>query len=223
MRHRDTALDRVGGFSDGVIAVIITIMVLELKPPEIPTFTALGSLWPTMLSYAVSYLFIAIVWVNHHHLLKFAEKATPRLLWFNFAHLFVVSLVPFATAWVALTRLASVPVFFYALIFVLVNVGYHAFQREVLRQAYLSGSCPPLRRMAHLRSLIALGIFLSAMLVALKWPSWGFVLVFCGVLMYLRPDVDLRESTTAEHGAGKSGNGLEPTHSDNHSNSEAQP
>ena len=66
------------------------------------------------LSYAVSYLFIAIVWVNHHHLLRFADHATPLLIWVNFAHLFMVSLVPFSTAWVANTRLASVPVSVYA-------------------------------------------------------------------------------------------------------------
>ena len=111
MTHRRPTTERLGAFSDGVFAVIITIMVLELKPPSQPSFAALLALWPTALSYAVSYLFIAIVWVNHHHLLRFAEHATPRLVWINFAHLFMVSLVPFSTAWVAGTRLAAVPVF----------------------------------------------------------------------------------------------------------------
>jgi uncharacterized membrane protein len=109
--------ERLGVFSDGVFAVIITIMVLELKPPEHPTFAALLPLWPTALSYAVSYQFIAIVWLNHHHLLRFTDHATPRLIWINFAHLFAVSLVPFATAWVARTRLAAAPVFVYAAAF----------------------------------------------------------------------------------------------------------
>ena len=68
---------------------------------------ALLTLWPTALSYAVSYLFIAIVSVNHHHLLRFAKHATPRLIWVNFAHLFMVSLVPFSTAWVADTQFAA--------------------------------------------------------------------------------------------------------------------
>jgi uncharacterized membrane protein len=76
--HRRPTPERLGAFSDGVFAVIITIMVLELKPPPQPSFAALLSLWPTGLSYAVSYLFIAIVWVNHHHLLRFAEHATPQ-------------------------------------------------------------------------------------------------------------------------------------------------
>jgi uncharacterized membrane protein len=83
----------------------------------------------------VSYLFIAIVWVNHHHLLRFAEHATPQLIWWNFAHLFVVSLVPFSTAWIAVTRFAAVPVAVYAAIFVLVNSACLAFAWEVLAQA----------------------------------------------------------------------------------------
>ena len=69
--------ERLSAFSDGVFAVLITVLVLELRPPELPTFEALLLLWPTWLSYAVSYLFIAIVWTNHHHLLRYATEATP--------------------------------------------------------------------------------------------------------------------------------------------------
>src|ERR1700758_4635536 len=81
MTHRRPTPERLGAFSDGVFAVIITIMVLELKPPPEPSFAALLPLWPTGVSYAVSYFFIAIVWVNHHHLLRFASHAAPRLVW----------------------------------------------------------------------------------------------------------------------------------------------
>ncbi len=84
--HRATP-ERLSAFSDGVFAVLITVLVLDLRPPELPTFDALLLLWPTWLSYAVSYLFIAIVWTNHHYLMRHATEATPRLLWFNFAHL----------------------------------------------------------------------------------------------------------------------------------------
>jgi uncharacterized membrane protein len=93
-----------------VFAIIMTILVLELRPPESPTFAAFLSLWPTALSYAVSYLFLAIVWVNHHHVARYAEAATPRLIWGNFAHLFTVSLIPFSIAWIATSHLAAVPV-----------------------------------------------------------------------------------------------------------------
>ncbi len=124
MAQRGATTERLGSFSDAVFAVIITIMVLELKPPEHPTFAALLPLWPTALSYVVSYYFIAIVWLNHHHLLRFFPHATPRVIWMNFVHLFMVSLVPFSTAWVADTQLAAVPVFVYAAVFVLVNLAY---------------------------------------------------------------------------------------------------
>ena len=98
MAHARGTPERLSMFSDGVFAVLITVLVLELRPPELPTFKALLLLWPTWLSYAVSYLFIAIVWVNHHHLMRYATEATPRLMWFNFAHLFSVSLLPLSTA-----------------------------------------------------------------------------------------------------------------------------
>src|SRR5258708_29122945 len=116
--------ERLSAFSDGVFAVLITVLVLELRPPELPTFKALLSLWPTWLSYAVSYLFIAIVWANHHHLMRYATEATPRLMWVNFAHLFSMSLLPLSTAWMAVSRLAPQPVAFYSTLFFLVNVTY---------------------------------------------------------------------------------------------------
>jgi uncharacterized membrane protein len=116
---RELKPDRLSAFSDGVFAVAITIMVLELKPPQSPRLGALLSLWPTAVSYVVSYLFIAIVWVNHHHLLRYADRATPQLIWGNFAHLFSVSLIPFSTAWIANTELAAIPVALYAGVFVL--------------------------------------------------------------------------------------------------------
>ena len=108
MAQRGATTERLGSFSDAVFAVIITVMVLELKPPEHPTFAALLPLWPTALSYVVSYYFIAIVWLNHHHLLRFFPHATSRVIWINFVHLFMVSLVPFSTAWVADTTIRDI-------------------------------------------------------------------------------------------------------------------
>jgi uncharacterized membrane protein len=188
MTHRRPTTERLGAFSDGVFAVIITIMVLELKPPSQPSFAALLALWPTALSYAVSYLFIAIVWVNHHHLLRFAGHATPRLIWINFAHLFMVSLVPFSTAWVAGTRLAAVPVFVYAAVFVLVELAYLPFEHHALAQAEVEEISARARQFAKLRSSVALGTFVIAMVVSLNFPLWCFGLICCVLLLYLRPE-----------------------------------
>lgn len=142
MAARKTSPDRVGAFSDGVFAVLITILVLELKPPKSYTFNALLPEWPTGLSYVVSYVFIAIVWVNHHHLFGYAQVATPRLVWSNFAHLFSVSLIPITTEWIADSRLAAAPVVLYASVFVLVNITYLALCQESGRSARPRGPHP---------------------------------------------------------------------------------
>jgi uncharacterized membrane protein len=178
--------ERLSAFSDGVFAVLITVLVLELRPPEQPTFDALLALWPTGLSYAVSYLFIAIVWANHHYLLRYATEATPKLLWFNFAHLFSISLLPLSTAWMAVSRLSPQPVAFYAVTFFLVNATYIALIWELIDPA--STSAARVRAIMHARSLITLCIFAAAALVALKYPIAGLAMcIFC-LVFYLRPE-----------------------------------
>jgi uncharacterized membrane protein len=188
MPQRTAAVERLGTFSDGVFAVLITIMVLDLKPPDHPTFAAPVPLWPTALSYAVSYQFIAIVWMNHHHLLRFADEPTPRLIWINFAHLFMVSLVPFSTAWVASTRLAPVPVFIYAAVFVLVQLAYFQFEHHILTKALGREISHKTHRFARFRSIIAFALFLAAMLASLKFPFVGFGFLCCAVFLYLKPE-----------------------------------
>jgi uncharacterized membrane protein len=189
MSNKKTTPERLATFSDGVFAVIITIMVLDLKPPAEATLKALLPLWPTALSYAVSYFFIAIIWVNHHHLLRFTDTATPQLIWRNFAHLFMVSLVPAATAWMAATRFAAAPVFVYALVFVLVETAYIAFEGEALSQASSSDIAPPLRKITRIRSYLALAIFSTAAAIAFWSPLSGFVMVCCVLFIYSSPRV----------------------------------
>ncbi|HEY4210242.1 MAG TPA: TMEM175 family protein [Steroidobacteraceae bacterium] len=195
MRRDTTATERVAAFSDAVIAVIITIMVLDLKAPEDPKLTAILALWPTLLSYVVSYLFIAIIWINHHHLLHFVRVASPRLLWINFAHLFFVSLLPFATAWMARTELAPLPVAIYAATFVLVNGAYLFFEREAFKQADPSLLSAHARRLARRRSFVGLAIFALAALVALVKPFLGFGLICTALVLYLRPELFTRRHT----------------------------
>ena len=181
--------DRVAFFSDAIIAVVMTVMVLEFKAPDQPSFSALWPLWPTAISYAVSYLFIAIIWINHHHLMRFVGAPTLRLIWINFAHLFLVSLVPFATAWVARTQLASSPVVVYAGLFVCIDIAYNAFERHVLAGADEPRISSRTRRLARRRSLIVLAGFTAAMLVAFVAPLVGFGLICAALILHLRPDV----------------------------------
>jgi uncharacterized membrane protein len=181
--------DRLGAFSDAVIAVIITIMVLELKAPQSTTFAGLLPLWPTAVAYAVSFLFIAIIWTNHHHLLRLVQNATNRLIWANFAHLFLVSLVPFATAWIADAHLAPAPVVTYAAIFFCVNFVYRIFEKEVFDQASENEISRRARVVARRRSLGALVLFAAAAILGFFFPLAGLVLIVCPLAMYIRPDI----------------------------------
>ena len=180
--------ERLSAFSDGVFAVLITVLALELRPPELPTFKALLLLWPTWLSYAVSYLFIAIVWTNHHHLLRYATEATPRLLWFNFAHLFSVSLLPLSTAWMAVSKLAPQPVAFYAAVFFLVNATYVFLIWELIEPASVDDVPPKVRKIMRVRSIATLCLFALAALVALGFPPVGLGICCCCLILYLKPD-----------------------------------
>jgi uncharacterized membrane protein len=188
MPHGRRTPERLSAFSDGVFAVLITVLVLELRPPDFPTFKALLSLWPTWLSYAVSYLFIAIVWTNHHHLMHYATEATPRLMWFNFAHLFSVSLLPLSTAWMAVSDLAPQPVAFYAAVFLLVNATYVSLIWELIERASPKGASPNERRIMRFRSLATLGVFGVAAVVALKFPLIGLGMCCCCLIVYLKPE-----------------------------------
>jgi TMEM175 potassium channel family protein len=141
------------------------------------------------LSYAVSYLFVAIIWINHHRLLLFAHEATPKLIWWNFVHLFMTSLIPFSTAWIAATRFAAGPVVLYAAVFVMVNIAFLGYQQEALSQATDTEVSPTTRRLTRVRALITLATFVTAACVAYWSPRLGFALVCCVLLIYLRPQV----------------------------------
>lgn len=188
MREEKMTADRLATYSDAVFAVIVTIMVLELKAPDQAGFRALWPLWPTAISYAVSYLFIAIIWINHDYLMRFVGRPTLGLIWINFVHLFTVSFLPFATAWIARTRLASSPVVFYAGLFVCIDLAYNVFEREVLTRANATRVSERARRVARRRSLVVLASFTAAMLVGLVAPRLAFGLICGALILHLQPE-----------------------------------
>jgi len=185
--HERATPERLTAFSDAVFAVLITVLVLELRPPMHPTFRALLALWPTWLSYAVSYVFITVVWVNHHHLMRYATGVSPRLIWFNAAHLFAVSLLPLATAWMAVSRLSPQPVAFYAGVFFLVNVTYALLIWELVDPAGREHALVAVRRTMRVRSVVTLFLFAIAAGIALTWPLVGLAICCCCLVGYLRP------------------------------------
>lgn len=123
---------RLEAFSDGVLAVIITIMVLELQVPRSPDWAALKPAVPVLLSYVLSFVFVGIYWNNHHHLLHAVERVNGRVLWANLHLLFWLSIVPFATNWMGVNHWASVPVALYGAILFMAGLAYTILARALI-------------------------------------------------------------------------------------------
>jgi uncharacterized membrane protein len=123
---------RLEAFSDGVFAVIITIMVLEMKVPRGADLHALQSVWPVFLSYVLSYVYIGIYWNNHHHLLHASERVTGGILWANLILLFCLSVVPFTTAWMGENNYAPLPVAVYGIFLLLAGIAYFILTKRLI-------------------------------------------------------------------------------------------
>ena len=134
---------RLEAFSDGVIAIIITIMVLELKVPHEATFAALAPLWPVLLSYVLSFVYVGIYWNNHHHMLAAARHVSGGALWANLHLLFWLSLFPFATAWMGENHFAAAPVAAYGVVLLMAAIAYWLLQQKLIA---LDGPDSTLRR-----------------------------------------------------------------------------
>lgn len=125
--------DRLTAFSDGVIAIIITIMGLELKVPHGADWNALGSLVPVFLSYVLSFVYVAIYWNNHHHLLHTVTRVDGLILWANMHLLFWLSLTPFATGWMGENNFAPLPTAVYGVALLMPAIAYYLLQRAITR------------------------------------------------------------------------------------------
>lgn len=123
---------RLEAFSDGVVAILITIMVLELRPPHEATLLSLKPLIPILFSYLLSFVFLGIYWTNHHHLLHAAQHVNGRVLWANLHLLFWLSLIPFVTAWMGENHFAKWPVAAYGIILLCAAISYFILVRALL-------------------------------------------------------------------------------------------
>jgi len=123
---------RLEAFSDGVIAIIMTIMVLELRTPRTADLAALRPVAPVLVSYALSFVNLGIYWNNHHHMLHVTQRVTGRILWANLHLLFWLSLVPFVTGWMGVTDFAPLPTAAYGFVLLLSAVAYWILQRSIL-------------------------------------------------------------------------------------------
>jgi len=158
-------------------------MVLELKVPHDSSPSALLDLWPTFASYALSYLFVGIVWVNHHHLLRYAERADAPVIWSNLAFLFFVSLIPFFTGYVAETRMDPFPTALYAAIFLAITLAFMIFQRSITKQVVDIADARAMCEAGGRRNWIAAAIYALAIPAAYIHPaiSLGLILIVGGL------------------------------------------
>lgn len=166
-------------FSDGVLAIIITIMVLELKIPEGHNWSALVELGPKFLSYAVSFVYVGIYWNNHHHLLHMVRTMNGKLMWLNLLLLFCLSLVPFSTAWMGESSFAATPTALYGIVLLLAAISYKLLQNAILQQ-HASGSAIAGAMGGDVKGMISPILYLTAIGTAYlnAWVScFFFVLV----------------------------------------------
>jgi len=179
--------NRLEAFSDGVIAIIITIMVLELRVPEAPTLTALAAGWPTFLSYLLSFTIVAIYWINHH-LVHLACRVDPPVLWANTNLLFWMSLMPFVTAWMGESRTAPWPTAAYALVATLCSISFFLLRAAIARQHEGKADFAELNAQLIRKNLLAIVIYVSATAAALVLPALSLGLCALPALMYFLPE-----------------------------------
>jgi uncharacterized membrane protein len=192
---------RLEAFSDGVIAIIITIMVLELKVPQGTGWTALAPLVPIFVSYILSFVFIGIYWNNHHHLLQLCERVNGAVLWANLHLLFWLSLVPFVTGWMGENHFATVPTAAYGVVLICSGIAYFILAR-VLVKYHGTQSAVAAALGADVKGRISVVIYAVAIPLAFV-NSWYALALYVGVaLMWLCPDPRV-ERTLAGLGAGE--------------------
>jgi uncharacterized membrane protein len=180
--------NRIEAFSDGVIAIIITIMVLELKIPEGNSFTDLFNLWPKFFGYILSFIYIAVFWNNHHHLLKASFTINGKIMWSNVIFLFSLSLLPFSTGWLSESHFSQDPSVVYGINLLLCGLSYLILQKEIIKGngsdltlkisigKDIKGKISPL--------ITLLGIILSI----LSYPYFGVFMYFSLCILWFLPD-----------------------------------
>jgi uncharacterized membrane protein len=178
---------RLEAFSDAVFAIIITIMVLELRAPHRGDFAALRPLLPVLLSYVLSFIYLGIYWNNHHHMLHCTSRVTGSILWANLYLLFWLSLIPFVTAWMGENHLGAAPTALYGVVLLMAAIAYLILQRQILRsegpQSLLAVALGSDRK-----GKLSLVFYLLAIAAAFLHPWISVLLYLLCALMWLIPD-----------------------------------
>jgi len=178
---------RLEAFTDAVIAILITIMVLELRPPAGTALGDLRPLWPVFVSYVLSFAYLAIYWNNHHHLLHASRTVSGRVLWTNMHLLFWLSLVPFATAWIGETAFAPMPMALYGVVLLMAALAYYRLGRALIaapgQDERLAAAIGRDRK-----GKVSLLLYLVAILVAPFAPLVAFAIHVLVAAIWIVPD-----------------------------------
>jgi uncharacterized membrane protein len=179
--------NRLEAFSDGVLAIIITIMVLELKVPHGEEFEALFPLWPVFLSYVISFVYIGIYWNNHHHMLHASNRVSGGILWANLHLLFWLSLIPFATGWLGENHFAGAPSALYGAVLLMAALAYYVLQQTIIRA---QGDASVLKRAVRndWKGKLSPIVYIVAMVTAFRWNWISLALYVFIALVWLIPD-----------------------------------
>jgi uncharacterized membrane protein len=179
---------RVELFSDGVIAVIITILVLELRAPHGAEWDALRPLLPAFVSYVLSFIYLGIYWSNHHHLFQAAGQVNGAVLWANLHILFWLSLVPFTTGWMGENEFATLPVAVYGFDLLMAAFAYYFLERALIA-AQGPNSRLQMAVGAEIKGWVSIAFYVAGIALTLIWTPWlGLTAYGCVALMWLIPD-----------------------------------
>ena len=179
--------NRLEAFSDGVLAIIITIMVLELKVPEEGTFEVLKPLLPKIISYIISFIYVGIYWNNHHHLFQIIEKVNGRILWANLILLFFLSLIPFSSAWMGENHFAQNTVALYGVNLVLCAIAFNFITNSALS---FEGKDAPLAKAYKNKAKenISTILYIIGIILSFFYPKISLLLYFIVAAIWLIPD-----------------------------------
>jgi uncharacterized membrane protein len=189
--------DRLKAFTDGVLAIIVTIMVLELRVPHDAALSSLGPVVPVLLSYVLSFVYLIIYWNNHHHLLHITGQVTGGILWANAHLLFWLSLIPFVTAWMGENHFARIPMVAYGVVLFFSAAAYWILQRVIIAS---QGAHSALAAAvgSDLKGKLSLLIYAIAILVAFFQPTLAGALYVVVAIMWLLPDRRIERAVTAK-------------------------
>ena len=185
---------RLEAFSDGVLAIIITIMVLELKVPHSAEWKDLVELYPVFFSYIISFIYVGIYWGNHHHLLHTIKHVSSGIIWANLNLLFWLSLIPFATSWMGENNFSQNPVIVYAVLLLLCGISYTILQFTIMKNHHFDDKMLAALRKVSQKGIVSVIAYSTSIVVAFFNPSISFFFFVAVAILWLIPDKNIEKA-----------------------------